>query len=221
MGCGGSKLDPEDEAVPPRLRPLLRRRLEEIKKRRQTTTLKGDAISRKELLKNEVEDDDHSPVHSLPDNNETKSSSSRDGSIRSAKVAPAPEECQEEAVNWVDVEGEDDEGDGEDGRRIAPGSPSFRVYCVESSESDKEDFKDDDSSNKKSQTDDGSVSDKSVSSTERSVVKTDKKGSKRRRFKGVLPNGGSVKHLFKVKSCYNPSCTGNHDARLLSGKPAA
>lgn len=146
MGCGGSKLDPEDEAVPPRLRPLLRRRLEEIKKRRQATALKGDALSRKELLKNEVEDDDHSAVQSLPDNNETKSSSSRDGSIRSAKVAPAPEECQEEAVNWVDVEGEDEEGNGEDGRlsnvdgrRIAPGSPSFRVYCVEMSESDKED----------------------------------------------------------------------------------
>ncbi|XP_043724153.1 cGMP-specific 3',5'-cGMP phosphodiesterase 3-like [Telopea speciosissima] len=65
MGCGGSKLESDDDTAPPGLRPF-RRRIDEIRQRRSGRTVsKDDALSSKQLLNNEGEDGHHH--HYLPD----------------------------------------------------------------------------------------------------------------------------------------------------------
>ncbi|ESQ43510.1 hypothetical protein EUTSA_v10014294mg [Eutrema salsugineum] len=94
MGCGGSRLGcgaaarAEEGGVvplPAGIRPLLRRRLEEMKKRSHASVLKGNqTLSKKELLRHGSSDDGE----------ETEEA---DDSLKlSAKVAPAPDHHVEE-----------------------------------------------------------------------------------------------------------------------------
>ncbi|CAD5334542.1 unnamed protein product [Arabidopsis thaliana] len=94
MGCGGSRLGgvattrAEEGGVvplPAGIRPLLRRRLEEMKKRSHAGVLKGSqTLSKKELLRH----------NSSEDGEDTEEN---DGSLKaSAKVAPAPDHNVEE-----------------------------------------------------------------------------------------------------------------------------
>lgn len=206
MGCGGSRLGgvaatrAEEGGVvplPAGIRPLLRRRLEEMKKRSHAGVLKGSqTLSKKELLRH----------NSSEDGEDTEEN---DGSLKSsAKVAPAPDhhveekkeviyekipsrddvkEVKEEVVvkkqedenhhqDVVKKEEEDnkevvnkkqeednihdddvtinDKKEGDDGknhdddegsmsnfdeRMIGPGSPSFRVYCIDVPSDDDDD----------------------------------------------------------------------------------
>ncbi|GMH23460.1 hypothetical protein Nepgr_025303 [Nepenthes gracilis] len=67
MGCGASRLDHGQQSVPPRLRLILRCRLEELRRRRNPTTTRGATLSKKELLQAdgaEHEDDNSSISHS-------------------------------------------------------------------------------------------------------------------------------------------------------------
>ncbi|XP_010536592.1 PREDICTED: uncharacterized protein LOC104811564 [Tarenaya hassleriana] len=114
MGCGGSRMGgAEGEAVPAGIRPLLRRRLGGVKKRSQASVLKGNqTLSKKELLRHRI---------GSSDGEETE----HDVSMRSAKVAPAPdhdevnnnnmevvyEEVEEKIIEVV-KEGEVDHHDG-------------------------------------------------------------------------------------------------------------
>lgn len=202
MGCGGSRLGGAtaraDEGgvvpLPAGIRPLLRRRLEEMKKRSHASVLKGSqTLSKKELLRH----------GSSEDGEETEEN---DGSLKSsAKVAPAPDHHVEEkkeviyekipsrddvkevkekeefvkkqeeenhhhdvddkAINvkketndgikhddYVDeainvkkegndgINHDDDVGrmSNVDERMICPGSPSFRVYCIDVTSDDDE-----------------------------------------------------------------------------------
>lgn len=201
MGCGVSRLggasartgDGGVVPLPAGIRPLLRRRLEEMKKRSHASVLKGSqTLSKKELLRH----------GSSEDGEETEEN---DGSLKSsAKVAPAPDHNVEEkkeviyekitsrgdvqevkeeekvlkkqeeenhhvvgddSINvkreetggikhddYVDetinvkkdgndgMNHEDDEGrtTNFDERMICPGSPSFRVYCVDVASDDDE-----------------------------------------------------------------------------------
>ncbi|KAM1739568.1 hypothetical protein ACFX11_015263 [Malus domestica] len=67
MGGQNSKLTPEAEAVPPRIRSLLQRRFEEMKSRSKARKLKAaSTLSKKQLLKDgDQEEVDNSLPHSL------------------------------------------------------------------------------------------------------------------------------------------------------------
>ncbi|CAN8253451.1 unnamed protein product [Cochlearia groenlandica] len=88
MGCGGSRLGGEARPneggvvpLPAGIRPLLRRRLEEMKKRSHASVLKGkQTLSKKELLK-----------HGSSEDGEETEENDDDNLKLSAKVAPTPD----------------------------------------------------------------------------------------------------------------------------------
>ncbi|KAF5730981.1 hypothetical protein HS088_TW19G00584 [Tripterygium wilfordii] len=162
---------------------------------------------------------------------------------RSAKVAPEPE-CDDkdedddneiankemdvpvlvkEEVLVMETDGAEDEEVGRlvrnvEDRYICPGSPSFRVYCIDQSFDDSTD----ESKNKEEdhtilQSQSGSMSAGSKSDGE-SETKIKKKGKKVYRFKKVIIPKGK---LLNITSCYYPACSGHHEStRLLSQKAA-
>ena len=197
MGCGGSRLGGAAAAraeeggvvpLPAGIRPLLRRRLEEMKKRSHASVLKGNqTLSKKELLRHgssEVDDGEEmeekhdslklsakvSPVpdHHVEEKKEViyEKISSRDG-IKEVKkqdednhhhdfVDDVAMNVNKEGDNGSnhnehdkvinDKKDKDDSVDHDEGRMsnfdermICPGSPSFRVYCIDvASDDDKE-----------------------------------------------------------------------------------
>ncbi|KAL9372892.1 hypothetical protein Peur_035136 [Populus x canadensis] len=303
MGCGGSRPDNRADVLPAKLRPLLWKRYEEMKRQKNARIVKDSPNhSKKELLKDGVSDGDSSPR-----DNDRRSISSQEDDV---KVAPAPEcdetttenvkiakavelkpefnkQCEQATlpagsiniisnetstqmkevetpvagsqglasaapynnetndkqdskhgedgedktleamdtamknVNGIEMCGDKNEQDSEledelrsmDESCICPGSPSFRVYFIESSTNTDDEDKDDDTDKKSSSDQDSSEVIESVNSNELSGTIEKKKGKRGRRFR-VIPKG---KNLLKVKSCYYPSCSGGHDkARLLS-----
>lgn len=137
MGSGGSKLGKQREAVVSKL-PRIRFSFDDLKRRRNSS--KEGTLSRKTLLK-----EGDTSLASAEDN-KSLMSSSPDGSMRTAKVAPEsePGSLRGEEENHIDnaAEEESDDNDGEesrlrkpgeedddDGDLLCPGSPSFRVYC--------------------------------------------------------------------------------------------
>ena len=172
MGLSDSKLNAEGSAVPPKTRPLLVRRYEELRKRK----VNSDNLSKKQSLKiYSVEDDNSSKSHSRDQSvDETvvivtvqtlavplpETENQRDCNIGSMeqekehdriekvkhdddKLAEAIIQIEEKKTaenehqleeivagkNDGDDEGEDKEE--EVGRLEYPGSPSFKIYCVE------------------------------------------------------------------------------------------
>ncbi|XP_057988594.1 uncharacterized protein LOC110671860 isoform X1 [Hevea brasiliensis] len=100
MGCSGSKFDSKAESVPTRLRPLLRRKFEEMRRRKHGLSLKDDGsatLSKKELLKFGVSDDDNS---SQPQDVDHKSISSQED--HGLKVVPPPESVETAPKNKMD-----------------------------------------------------------------------------------------------------------------------
>lgn len=144
MGCGGSKSESG------RLGPLLRRRLDEIKARRNADH--STNLSKKELLKHRVHhEEDHSLSHyhsvdetendrksvegsvKPPAKVEEKKENKADESAEKKAMAPA-KETDEEEKKRENNNGEDSEGEGRlSNSYLCPSSPSFRVYCVEQS----------------------------------------------------------------------------------------
>lgn len=191
MGSRNSKLNPEGEAVPAKLRPLVRRWFDEIRRR------KSPNISKKELLINDgvEEDGSNSQPLSVQDNERKSSTSSSDESVASSSKVedeksnvqvPVPAEdsektskeakenkdekkCdkqdekdgtgqkEEKEVKVVEkavvveevfvlaretVEDDDEEEEeGNEDEKVTFGSPSFRVYCIPSTENSKEESK--------------------------------------------------------------------------------
>ncbi|CAA7052705.1 unnamed protein product [Microthlaspi erraticum] len=282
MGCGGSRLGGVGAAraneggvvpLPSGIRPLLRRRLEEIKKRSHASVLKGNQTqSKKELLKHGSEDGEETEENDV------------DSLKSSAKVAPAPvqhvEEKKEviyekvpsrddveevkkeeevvkkeeevvkkqEEENHHDVdddkvidvkkEGDDvinhdeamnkkeedvgadhDEGkmNNFDERMICPGSPSFRVYCIDVPSSDDDDEeKDVEDTRKSTETESVIIEDPKE---EESIAKKEKRERKGKRFGIALPR----KYLANVTApCYaGGGCMGNNGhSRLVQEKPS-
>ncbi|AED95997.1 unnamed protein product [Arabidopsis thaliana] len=278
MGCGGSRLGgvattrAEEGGVvplPAGIRPLLRRRLEEMKKRSHAGVLKGSqTLSKKELLRH----------NSSEDGEDTEEN---DGSLKaSAKVAPAPdhnveekkeviyekipskddvkevkeevvvnkqeednhhqdvvekqEEENKEVVKKQEEENHDDDvvvinvkKEGDDGknhdvdegsinnfdeRMIGPGSPSFRVYCVDVPSDDDDEEKDVEDARKSMETESVTTEIKE----DGSIVKKEKKERRGKRFGIALPR----KYLANVTApCYaGGGCMGNTHSRLVQEK---
>ncbi|KAJ4850142.1 hypothetical protein Tsubulata_000620 [Turnera subulata] len=101
MGCGGSRHDPNGEGVPARIRPILQRRLEEIKRRRSSGISSNErhTLSRKKLLKeNSGIWDEGNSSHN---NHHRKSSSSQEDG---AQVAPLPSPSLSDRNRATDME---------------------------------------------------------------------------------------------------------------------
>ncbi|EOA14430.1 hypothetical protein CARUB_v10027633mg [Capsella rubella] len=265
MGCGGSRLGGVAAAraeeggvvpLPAGIRPLLRRRLEEMKKRSHASVLKGSQTqSKKELLRHGSSDDG-------------EDTEENDGSLKSsAKVAPAPDhhveekkevifekvpsrddvkevkeeevvvkkqedenhhqddvkEQEEDTTINVKKEGDDnknhDDDEGSimsnfDERMIGPGSPSFRVYCIDVPSSDDDEEKDGEDTRKSMETESVMTELKEVDG---SIVKKEKRERRGKRFGIGLPR----KYLANVTApCYaGGGCMGNtHHSRLVQEK---
>lgn len=100
MGCSGSKFKYSSEPIPARLRPLLLRKFEKMRRWRHGVSLEdNDSVtcSKKELLKDGFFDTDNS---SHPHNSDHKSSSSQED--HGLNVAPAPESDETALKNKMD-----------------------------------------------------------------------------------------------------------------------
>ncbi|KFK26713.1 hypothetical protein AALP_AA8G283400 [Arabis alpina] len=276
MGCGGSRLggvaartdDGGVEPLPAGIRPLLRRRLEEMKKRSHASVLKGSqTLSKKELLRHGSSDDGEeteenegslkssakvapAPDHNVEEKKEViyEKIMSRDG-VKEVKEEEEVVQKQEEenyhhvvddgSINVekeenggikhdgivnepinVKKEGNDsiNHGDDEgrttnfDERMIGPGSPSFRVYCVDVP-SDDDEGKDGEETRYSMETESVIIDPKEE---DESVAKTEKRERKGKRFGMKMPR----KYLANVTApCYaGRGCMGNTHSRLVQEK---
>ncbi|KAJ6358645.1 hypothetical protein OIU76_000376 [Salix suchowensis] len=213
------------------LKPELNKQSEQVKGKPDEATLPAGSINvisnEKTTQIKEVE----TPVagsqglaSAAPYNNETSdkqdSKHGEDGEDKTLEAMDTAMKTVNEIEMGVDQNEQDSElEDEEEGRLrsmdescICPGSPSFRVYFIESSTNTDDEDKDDDTDKKSSSDQESSEIIESVSSNELSGAIEKKKGKRGRRFR-VIPKG---KNLLNVKSCYYPSCSGGHDkARLL------
>ncbi|CAF1899868.1 hypothetical protein HID58_046618 [Brassica napus] len=265
MGCGGSRLGGAAAAraeeggvvpLPAGIRPLLRRRLEEMKKRSHASVLKGNqTLSKKELLRHgssEVDDGEEMeekhdswklsakvapvPDHHVEEKKEViyEKISSRDG-IKEVKkqdednhhhdfVDDVAMNVNKEGDNGSnhnehdkvinDKKEEDDCVDHDEGRMsnfdermICPGSPSFRVYCIDVTSGDDEEEKDAEDTRKSMESESVIIESKE----DESIVKKEKRERKGKRFGIALPR----KYLANVTA----GCMGNHThARLVQDK---
>ncbi|KDP22567.1 hypothetical protein JCGZ_26398 [Jatropha curcas] len=263
MGCGGSRFESETENLSPRLRPLLRRRFQEIKKHIKVVS---ETPSKKELLKDANPDQesftrllgfDHQSISSKEDelqmesvsvssigttikplNKDFKRDHKDDQAAEARKETNIKQESKDEdkyqgegmasTVEEEDEKREENEEDEENYSSLRSlseecdgvGSPSFRVYYIESLENIKEEDDMNNGSEKKSISDDRDMTVESLNSNIDSVRKTKKKGKKGSRLRRVIPIGrqAAVKNLLKVKSSCNPACAGNNNASLLEEK---
>ncbi|KAL0710430.1 hypothetical protein Bca4012_017408 [Brassica carinata] len=276
MGCGGSRLGSAAGAraneggvvpLPEGIRPLLRRRLEEMKKRSHASVLKGSQTqSKKELLRHgssedgeeaEEENDDSlklsakvapAPDHHVEEKKEViyEKISSKNGVKEGGEVVKKQDEKIDDVIS-IKKEGNDADHDediivkkqGDDGldhdegrmsnfdeRMICPGSPSFRVYCINVTSSDDEDDDDDDKEKdgedkrKSMETESVMIEPKeTTTSTQQneSIVKKEKKERKGKRFGMALPR----KYLANVTApCYaGRGCMGNNtQSRVVQEK---
>ncbi|XP_027360051.1 rRNA-processing protein EFG1-like [Abrus precatorius] len=273
MGTSNSKLNANGggEVLPARIRPLLHRRVEELRKRKSGTNLRGGAaveeeegtLSKKQLLKHDDEN-----FQSF-DENETENTRLAESVEKLSKVVPLPvPECatqeqrdelhsdrelgkkvegelktekvksagpQTEQAN-AEHGGDDDDDDEEDedeiesGRRIGPGSPSFKIYCVET-ENNKEQEESDES-----ETENQSIAKLPKSPSLNSVESFDsasgnlgnsneiveipsipnRKGPKKKKFGAMKKNILNVKNLNMNRMNQMLACTGNDRRNLLS-----
>uniref|UniRef100_A0A7N0TK15 Uncharacterized protein n=1 Tax=Kalanchoe fedtschenkoi TaxID=63787 RepID=A0A7N0TK15_KALFE len=159
MGCGSSTLAAENADIQARVRPIIKRRIDDIKRRRGH--LKDSTLSKKELLAGEDCDKVSTNNDSLGRKSMPSEGSIEHGAAKIVPVVEEEEEEEEEAETSVECpkknadnseEGQEKtemseeteqensggdlyelgENDEDEGRCISPGSPSFRFYCVES-----------------------------------------------------------------------------------------
>ncbi|GLT79455.1 hypothetical protein SLA2020_509430 [Shorea laevis] len=180
-----------------------------------------------------VEDDEHSRPSSNNENNQRRASSESEGSANATSKPLqleeiVPDEDVVEAVMAViekmateetDAKGDDEEEAAVfciDGALLSLGSPSFRVYCMDTLENEEDDGKEDDIKTEDSVA--GDIVEPSNSSEFQGAV-AEKKQKKGRKFRTVLPKGKPVKNLLKVKSCYYPACgRSQRDSPLKAAK---
>ncbi|KAI8544054.1 hypothetical protein RHMOL_Rhmol08G0265100 [Rhododendron molle] len=167
MGCGGSRLNAEREAIPAKVRPLLRRRIEEIRRRRRSNGGKDTTPSGTELLLSrdgKARDDEDEIENSMvscvtsedskgstakreepgdPQREESAKEKSKEGG-REEKAGKGNVEAgsQNDAKEEDESHGnkEDDEGlHGDESSILFPGSPSFRIYFTGNLDQDDDD----------------------------------------------------------------------------------
>ncbi|KAM7276905.1 hypothetical protein ACFE04_018771 [Oxalis oulophora] len=222
MGCNVSRIETDGEG---RVRTDYRRRIDDFLKHSNS---RNQRLSKKNLLK---------------DRDESRSPPTSEGSVDSVKTNNEEEKSKKHIVEKDEkvvalialeevlmIESEDEEDDNESrtsnfsGALICPGSPSFRVYCIDSSCDEKEDDGDhqdkaEGSVNKILETGDIEVSQARTCPDEDSYCRKIPKAKGGRKFKRVLlkPKG---KNFMLVKSCYIPACVGVHDhnPRLIAAK---
>lgn len=224
MGCNVSRIETEGEG---RVRPVYRRRIDEILRH---SDLRSQHLSKKNLLRDT--DESRSPPSSEGSVDSVKTNKEEEkGNKQDDKTANKDEKVVAlialEEVLMIDSEEEDDNESrlsNFSGALICPGSPSFRVYCIESSCDEKEEEEDGDqdkeecSTHKKVETGDIQVSQSRTRSDEGASCRKIRKAKRGGKFKRVIlkPKG---KNFLLVKSCYIPSCVGNHnDTRLIAAK---
>lgn len=294
MGGGNSRSNAgEAVVVPPKIRPILIRRFEELKKRKGAAKLQVEGtLSKKQLLKEDTEEDDSTSQSSHETCRETKKENKvSTGETQQAKeetearvmtpeklsrVVPLPNsECEaeeekdpnkggnieqdnkhsdhddqekiiqvepkaktkvkteekettepkQEIEQHADAKGDDDDDsdndDSEEFSTFLPGSPSFRIYCIEAEKRQEEECEKqilamhqkapsiDTVETAASEAEDSGrvLPAAEVEST------TKRKGNRTKKF-------GAVKNLFNVKSCYHPmcSCTGDERRHLIPAK---
>ncbi|XP_050376848.1 uncharacterized protein LOC126794227 [Argentina anserina] len=277
MGGQNTKLTPEAEAMPPKIRPLLQRKFEEIKNRIRARRLRHDAApSKKQLLKPEDNEEEvnTSEFQSSPENSVASSKAQTVPEKKTSNVAPVlvdhddindkknkeknkldnsnKEQKEEEKGKVAKVvpvyiggvfaleqatDGEEENEDQEDMRSINyqmdmyPSSPSFRVYCQEPTEFEKElemeTEKDASKYDNTCSTDEDMNQHETPSAASRIDSKADnngqdtkpKKKARRRRRKKPFQMGGpadcSVKNLLNVRGW-----AGHDRAAILAEKSA-
>ncbi|KAF4362622.1 hypothetical protein G4B88_026184 [Cannabis sativa] len=194
MGCQNSKLNADVLAIPPKLRPILWRKVEELRNRRRNGVVNGTTISKKELLKD-------GKVYMLPssvDENESrKSISLEDDSVSSSGSRPKPvkEETKLETMEEkTEEEDKDIKNDSKDENHMkqkwGSANSADSIVILETHEEEEE--------------------------QETKVIK--KRMKNRTRITRAICRGPvAVKHLLSSSSCYHPS---NDRDSLLNKKPA-
>ncbi|CAM8885668.1 unnamed protein product [Rhodiola kirilowii] len=239
MGCGNSTMSASENNadIKAKVRPMIKRRIDNLKKRRNL--LRDSTLSKKELLSGE----DCDKTSTNNDSLERKSVPSEDSTDRGvAKIFPVVEEEEEEAKTIVkcvkgeechekektgaeeteqEIKGENEceleEYDEDEGRRICPGSPSFRFYCVTSVPQDSDDDHEShiDSPQRNVETKMIEEHPASAESGEKESARRNSKRNINKKFRKVIHKGGHVKSLLSVKSCYNSPCSTHDKAHLL------
>ncbi|XP_077229350.1 uncharacterized protein LOC143862227 [Tasmannia lanceolata] len=215
MGCGASRPDTDD--TPPLGFGPIRRKIDEIKKRRK---INGTTLSNKELLEEGLEEDG-SPTDSIHNICGKKSLSPE--SVGSEKDSmdrdPVPE--FDEVAKEIEEE-KDEERDGfsemDDevvfGFGDLPGSPSFREYCLNSvceiGTSEGEGKK-----NRKDGREEGEESPSSEEGSSKGKSKKNKGG----RFRVLAKGSVAVYSLLNVRGCYK-AAPSEGNPRLLCEKAA-
>lgn len=134
MGANNSRLPGSGgEVLPAKIRPLLRRRVEELRRRRSGATMRRE----------KEEEATFSKKHILNFDDESESSTIAKRGDSLSKVVPLPVEKKDEVVDSDEEEEEEKEENEEDdeiesGRFIGPASPSFRIYCIQPENSKRE-----------------------------------------------------------------------------------
>ncbi|PSR89431.1 hypothetical protein CEY00_Acc29632 [Actinidia chinensis var. chinensis] len=239
MGCGVSRLNAEGEAIPAKFRPIFRRRIEEIRRRRCSSGAMKDTAGKELLLNSKAANEEidnnarisasSSPEDSIASCVTSEGSKRPEKSVKTEKKANEKEKegakgaAKAEEGGNVDNENEGD-SEEEDERMIEasinfPGSPSFRIYFKGNSGDDE----DNNDGGKKDQANDRTRNrEHGTSPKEDSVPEKAKKGRKRSLKKAVSKRGhNAVKNLLNVRSCYTPSGSSHDRAHLLPGKPSA
>ncbi|XP_057972850.1 uncharacterized protein LOC131161009 [Malania oleifera] len=139
-----------------------------------------------------------------------------------AMESTATTEAKEEEKVKEEKEGGGEEktnGNVEDLEYLYPGSPSFRIYYLNSLANKNDDY-DDDGKTDSSEKSHNDETDMSKDLSDDSETKKQKR--KKRRFGRVIPKGRpvAVMNLLNVRSCYYPPCS-HHDRTHLLTKEAA
>ncbi|XP_022135204.1 uncharacterized protein LOC111007223 isoform X2 [Momordica charantia] len=248
MGCGNSRLIPDGESIPARIRPLMRLRFSDLRRRKNGSNLETGTLSKKVLLKDH--EDNSTSMHVI--DKKSVSFSSYSSPSGSTKPAPAPAHINKQdnkddedyspipiplsSNNAIkeDLHEDHNKKSGEDHIEdtarsiICPGSPSFRVYFVEEEDDDKAS---DDVSHNNSPTHDR-IDTTTTTTTcanfgqaqDSKVIITKGKEGSRSCTKAISSKKrqGGVRNLLNVKSCYHLRCSGNdRSTQLLARKAQA
>ncbi|XP_077251681.1 uncharacterized protein LOC143890883 [Tasmannia lanceolata] len=218
MGCGSSRPE-EDDMLPPLGLGPIRRKIEEIRKRRNGGQINGSTLSKKELLK-EGSEEEGSPTDSIHN-------ICREMSLSKENPNPNPSSSSDQKLESDDKVGEKEEGEDEDEKREGfgedvvgfgdlPGSPSFREYYLNPVHDSDEIGGSEGDEGKKSEEDRRNESQESLSSDEGSLKAKSKKG---RRFRVLAKGSIAVYSLLKVRGCYK-AAPSKDNPRLLCEKDA-
>ncbi|KAH7866939.1 hypothetical protein Vadar_026964 [Vaccinium darrowii] len=222
MGSGGSRLNPEHEVIPAKLHPLLRRRIEEIRRRIHSGGGKHVTPSGTELLLNQdgkakVDDDNDDVANSLtscvtsedskgftaareeagdPRREESAKEKNEGGKKEQAAMGNVESESENDAKKDVCHDNKDDEGihDNEDSIMF-PGSPSFRIYYADNLHEHDEDDDDFNDAGKKDNCADEKTSTDHGTRQEKNLQDSEPKKPKKdrkRSFRKVIPKGGQT-----------------------------